>query len=90
MTTECCYGAELYNPIFSALGMCNTYLGSKAYAYFGSSNTSYGDTTATARADMICQYFCKHLLSGTSAGSACLQAALNTRTEWEACPRQLT
>ena len=83
MTAECCYGAELYNPynpaesiVLGQNGMCNTYLGNKAYAYFGSTNTSYGQTTGTDRADVICKLFSKHLLGGASAGRACLEARL--------------
>ena len=74
MTAECCYGAELYNPAFTSMGMCNTYLGSKAYAYFGSTNTSYGNPTGTGKAAEICQHFCTELLGGASAGRACLKA----------------
>jgi hypothetical protein len=81
MTAECCYGAELYNPGGSLVpgqnGMCNAYLGSKAYAYFGSTNTSYGGTTTIGTADLICQLFFKELLSGASAGRACLQTRLD-------------
>ncbi|MCE9526758.1 MAG: hypothetical protein K8R36_11975 [Planctomycetales bacterium] len=81
MTAECCYGAELYNPGGSLVpgqnGMCNTYLGSKAYVYFGSTNTSYGGTTTIGTADLICQLFFKGLISGASAGWACLQARLD-------------
>ena len=83
MTAECCYGAELYNPynpaesiVLGQNGMCNTYLGNKAYAYFGSTNTSYGDATAIDRADVICKHFGTYLLSGASAGRACLEARL--------------
>ena len=80
MTAECCYGAELYHPNDSfppgKIGMCNIYLGNKAYAYFGSSNTSYGHSTTPDRADVICQLFFKYLLSGASAGRACLEARL--------------
>src|SRR5262249_27581009 len=41
MAAECCYGAELYDPALPTalgqMGMCNTYLGRKAYGYFRSS-----------------------------------------------------
>ena len=42
LAAECCYGAELYDPALGLgqMGMCNTYLARKAYAYFGSTNSS--------------------------------------------------
>jgi hypothetical protein len=53
MAAECCYGAELYDPALPTalgqMGMCNTYLGGKAYAYFGSTNIAYGPATTNDR-----------------------------------------
>lgn len=81
MAAECCYGAELYDPALLAaqgqMGMCNTYLGSKAYAYLGSTNIAYGPADAIDLADLMCQYFLLQVLSGASAGRACLQARLD-------------
>lgn len=81
MTAECCFGAELYHPGDSLppgkIGMCNIYLGNKAYAYFGSTNTSYGHATTPDRADVICKLFFQRLRSGASAGCACLKARLD-------------
>lgn len=80
MAAECCYGAELYNPALPTAagqaGMCNTYLGRKAYAYFGSTNIAYGPDTTNDQADLMCQYFLAGVLGGASAGRACLKARL--------------
>lgn len=81
LAAECCYGAELYDPaVLTAAGqmpMCNTYLGNKAFAFFGSTNIAYGPTAANDQADLMCQYFAINLGSGASCGRACLQARLN-------------
>lgn len=81
LAAECCYGAELYDPALPTalgqMGMCNTYLGGKAYAYFGSTNIAYGPATTNDQADLMCQYFLQEVLGAASAGRACLQARLN-------------
>ncbi len=80
MAAECCYGAELYDPALPTaggqMGMCNTYLGRKAYAYLGSTNIAYGPAAANDQADLMCQYFLLEVLSAASVGRACLQARL--------------
>jgi hypothetical protein len=80
MAAECCYGAELYDPSLPTaggqMGMCNTYLAGKAYAYFGSSTIAYGPAVTNDEADLICQYFLEETLGGASVGRACLQARL--------------
>jgi hypothetical protein len=80
LAAECCFGAELYDPAHATVagqpGMCNTYLGRKAYAYFGSSTTAYGPDTSNDQADLLCQDFLLNVLDGASAGRACLQARL--------------
>jgi hypothetical protein len=80
LAAECCYGAELYDPSLPTaggqMGMCNTYLGRRCYAYFGSSTTAYGPDASNDQADLICQYFLQEVLDGASAGRACLQARL--------------
>jgi hypothetical protein len=80
MAAECCYGAQLYDPALPTalgqMGMCNTYLGSKAFAYFGSTNIAYGPAASNDQADLLCQYFLLEVLGGASAGRACLQARL--------------
>src|SRR6267142_786944 len=81
MAAECCYGAELYDPAIPTaggqMGMCNTYLGSQAYAFFGSTNIAYGPVATNDEADLICQYFGLNLVGGASSGRACLQARLD-------------
>ena len=81
LAAECCYGAELYDPALPTalgqMGMCNTYLGGKAYAYFGSTNIAYGPATTNDQADLMCQYFLQEIRRAASAGRACLQARLN-------------
>ncbi len=81
MAAECCYGAELYDPAIATaigqIGMCNTYLGNKAYAYFGSTNIAYGPAATNDEADLMCQNFGINLGAGASAGRACLQARLD-------------
>lgn len=80
LAAECCYGAQLYDPAAptagNQMGMCNTYLGRKAYAYFGSSTIAYGPDKSNDQADLLCQYFLLELIGGASAGRACLHARL--------------
>ena len=75
-TAECCYGAELYDPALSAgvLPMPLAYLSAGAYAYVGSTNTSYGPPIGNGGADLICRYFLENVLGGASVGRAFLQA----------------
>lgn len=81
LAAECCFGAELYDPALPTaggqMGMCNTYLGRKAYSFFGSTNTAYGPSDANDQADLLCQYFLQQVHGGASAGRACLQARLD-------------
>jgi hypothetical protein len=76
LAAECCYGAELYDPAGAGgnLGMCNTYLGNGACGYFGSSTIAYGPEDSNDWADLLCQYFWNHVLTGASLGRAALQA----------------
>ena len=80
MAAECCYGAELYDPSLTAplnqMGMCNTYLDRKAYAFFGSTNIAYGPAKTNDQADLMCQHFLLGVRAGASAGRACLDARL--------------
>jgi hypothetical protein len=76
-SAECCYGAELYDPAATGvrqMGICNSYLGSAAYGFFGSSTVAYGPEDKNAQADTITQDFLRHILSGASTGRATLQA----------------
>jgi hypothetical protein len=54
--------------------MCNTYLAGKAYGYFGSSTIAYGPAEGNGSADLLCQYFLRRVLAGSSLGRAALEA----------------
>ncbi|MBW8036227.1 MAG: hypothetical protein FVQ79_11500 [Planctomycetes bacterium] len=86
-TAECCYGAELYDPTDSAgqMGICNAYLKSGAYGFFGSSTIAYGPASGNSAADLICQYFLKHVFEGASLG----RAVLETRHDFAQSPSEL-
>lgn len=73
---ECCYGGELYNPNLAdgQPGICNTYLGNRAYGYFGSTTIAYGPPEGNGSADLICQYFLHSVFKGASTGRAALEA----------------
>jgi len=76
VAAECCYGAELFDPkrARGQAGICNTYLKSKAWGFFGSSTIAYGPATGNGSADLICQYFLEAVLAGSSLGRAALEA----------------
>lgn len=78
-SVECCYGAELYDPALAngQAGICNTYLAGGAHGYFGSSTIAYGPASGNGQADLICQFFLKHVLTGASTGEATLRARLD-------------
>lgn len=74
---ECCYGAELYDPALLTppqMAICNTYMAGKAYGYLGSTTIAYGPAEGNGAADLICQFFLKHVLQGASLGRAALEA----------------
>jgi hypothetical protein len=77
VAAECCYGAELYDPAIASgqPGICNSYLGSGANAFFGSSNIAYGPSDGNASADLICRFFFQQVLEGASLGRAVLAAS---------------
>ncbi len=81
VTAECCYGAELYDPAITGgqMGICNAYLAEKAYGYFGSTTMAFGPEHDDHNdcSDLICQYYLKYILSGSSSGRAALQARLD-------------
>ncbi|WP_447978501.1 hypothetical protein [Candidatus Nitrospira bockiana] len=76
VAAECCYGAELYNPAGAQgqMGIAQTYLANKAYAYFGSSTIAYGPSEGNGAADLLCQFFLQQVLNGASVGRAALEA----------------
>jgi hypothetical protein len=73
---ECCYGAQLYDPqpVSGVPGLCNTYLAGGAFGFFGSSTIAYGPAEGNGSADLLCQYFLRHVLEGASLGRAVLEA----------------
>jgi hypothetical protein len=76
VAAECCYGGELYNPNLAdgQPGICNTYLGNKAYGFFGSTTIAYGPPEGNGVADLICQFFLRSVFKGASLGRATLEA----------------
>lgn len=76
VAAECCYGGELYNPNLAngQPGICNTYLGSGAYGFFGSTTIAYGPANGNGSADLICQFFLRSVFKGASTGRAALEA----------------
>jgi hypothetical protein len=74
LSVECCYGAELYEPIDGQLGMALTYLKNGAYGVFGSTTIAYGPPDSNANADDICRFFLASTLAGASIGRAGLEA----------------
>lgn len=76
VAAECCFGGQLYNPEAAdgQMGMCNTYLGMKAYGFLGSTTTAYGPFSGNDQADLICQFFLRRVLDGASLGRAALEA----------------
>jgi hypothetical protein len=78
VAAECCYGAELWDvanaPSAGVFGICSTYLGHKAYGFFGSTNIAYGEEATNEDADLICRFFLESVLSGASLGRAALEA----------------
>ncbi|MHB8069663.1 MAG: hypothetical protein ACYDIC_17355 [Desulfobaccales bacterium] len=76
VAAECCYGAQLFDPAENdgQSGICNTYLGNKAYGFFGSTTIAYGPADSNDQADLICRYFLQSLLQGASLGRATLEA----------------
>jgi len=78
VAAECCYGAELYDPVRSKGQMCigQTYLSDGAAAYLGSTTIAYGPATTNNYADVICRLFLEEVLNGRSSGDAMLSARL--------------
>jgi hypothetical protein len=76
---ECCYGAELYDPILAGgqCGIANQYLIDGAYGFLGSTNIAYGPATGNDNADVICRDFFSIMIGGASIGRSLLQARQN-------------
>lgn len=76
LAAECCYGAELYDPVLTGgqAGIACTYLGEGAYGVFGSTTIAYGPSSGNGSADLICQFFLHAVIDGASLGRAALEA----------------
>jgi hypothetical protein len=76
VAAECCYGGELYNPNLTKgqASIVNTYLGNKAYGFFGATTIAYGPAQGNGSADLICQFFLRSVFKGASLGRAALEA----------------
>lgn len=77
VAAECCYGGQLYPPAEAddaQAGLCNTYLGRKAYGFLGSTTVAYGPADSNDMADLVCLFFLQNVLGGASLGRAALQA----------------
>ncbi|MBA4055107.1 MAG: hypothetical protein C0490_10370, partial [Marivirga sp.] len=77
VAAECCYGAEVFDPVATGnnvLSIANQYLLQNAISFVGSSTISYGPADEQGLADLITQYFIRHILNGASAGRAMLEA----------------
>ena len=74
VATECCYGAQLYDPGVTADPICIAYLVKGALGYLGSTTIAYGPADANGQADLLTQYFMTNVLHGASLGRALLQA----------------
>lgn len=76
VAAECCYGAELYDPMITEgqPGIPFAYLASKAYGFLGSSTIAYGPAEGNGAADLICRFFLSRVLEGASLGRAALLA----------------
>jgi hypothetical protein len=77
IAAECCYGASLYrleDEKSQRPPIANSYFDRGAIAFFGSTNTAYGDAERLSAADYLTQYFLLNVLAGASLGRACLEA----------------
>ena len=77
IAAECCYGASLYDPNLEKSlrqPIANSYFDRGAIAFFGSTNTAYGDAARLSAADYLTQYFLLNVLAGASLGRAVLEA----------------
>ena len=74
--TECCYGAELWDPSLAGgtLAFPLAYLAAGAYGLFGSTCVSYGGRSRPDAADVLCRIVLVELMAGASLGRAVLAA----------------
>ncbi len=76
VAAECCFGAQLFDPMLSGgkLPIPNAYLKAGAVGFLGSTNVAYGAAIGNGAADLITQFFLINMLGGASLGRACMQA----------------
>lgn len=74
VAAECCYGAQLMDPIADGDSIASSYLKNNALSFLGSSTIAYGPSTGQGLADLICQYFIINVHEGASTGRALLEA----------------
>ncbi len=80
VASECCYGAQLYDPRRpfaterEVPNICAVYLREGAYGFFGSTNIAYGPSEGNGQADLICRFFVEGVQAGASLGRATLEA----------------
>jgi Peptidase family C25 len=76
IATECCYGAQLFDPAQAGndLPISNSYLDAGAIAFLGSTTIAYGPAEGNGAADLLTQYFMINALAGSSFGRAFLEA----------------
>lgn len=74
---ECCYGAQLYDPLgLPGMSIANRYLAKGASGVVASTTIAYGPEDDNANADVLCQLFVQQALRGASLGRAMLEARL--------------
>lgn len=74
VAAECCYGAQLMNPVEDGESIAGSYFAGNALSFVGSSTIAYGPSTGQGLADLICQYFVINVHEGASTGRAMLEA----------------
>ncbi|RKR80393.1 peptidase C25-like protein [Mucilaginibacter gracilis] len=76
VVAECCYGAQLLNPLNFGISVASNYLKNHAIAFMGSTTMSFGMINDQDQADLLSQYFFKNVMNGASTGRALLAAKI--------------
>lgn len=76
LVTECCYGAQLYDPINAnnIFPICNVYMNNGAAAFYGSSTIVYAENEMIGASDTMIIVFMDKIKKGYNVGEACLAA----------------